>query len=82
VHINSGIPNHAFYLAATALGGHAWERAGQIWYDTLLDPKLRPTAQFATFARATIRSATRRFGARSDETAAVQEGWDQVGVKP
>ncbi|CAM5676724.1 hypothetical protein SFUMM280S_07534 [Streptomyces fumanus] len=32
VHINSGIPNHAFYLAATALGGNAWERAGQIWY--------------------------------------------------
>jgi Zn-dependent metalloprotease len=82
VHINSGIPNHAFYLAATALGGHAWERAGQIWYDTLRDPKLRPTAQFATFARATIRSATRRFGARSDETAAVNEGWEQVGVKP
>ena len=35
VHINSGIPNHAFYLAATALGGNAWERAGQIWYDVL-----------------------------------------------
>lgn len=31
VHINSGIPNHAFYLVAQALGGHAWERAGQIW---------------------------------------------------
>jgi hypothetical protein len=25
VHVNSGIPNHAFYLAATALGGSAWE---------------------------------------------------------
>src|SRR3954469_22228114 len=24
VHINSGIPNHAFYLAAVALGGKAW----------------------------------------------------------
>ena len=22
VHINSGIPNHAFYLAATAIGGY------------------------------------------------------------
>ena len=51
VHINSGIPNHAFYLAATALGGHAWERAGRIWYDALHDrasardrdvPPLRP----------------------------------------
>ncbi|HEX2991131.1 MAG TPA: M4 family metallopeptidase, partial [Anaerolineales bacterium] len=32
VHINSGIPNRAFYITALELGGHAWERAGQIWY--------------------------------------------------
>ena len=32
VHINSGIPNRAFYLAATALGGNAWEKAGRMWY--------------------------------------------------
>ena len=31
VHINSGIPNRAFYLAATAIGGKAWDQAGQIW---------------------------------------------------
>jgi Zn-dependent metalloprotease len=30
VHINSGIPNRAFYLVATSLGGNAWEKAGQI----------------------------------------------------
>jgi Zn-dependent metalloprotease len=29
VHINSGIPNRAFYLVATAIGGHAWEKAGR-----------------------------------------------------
>ena len=29
VHINSGIPNQAFYLVATTLGGNAWEAAGQ-----------------------------------------------------
>jgi len=81
VHINSGIPNRAFYLAATALGGHAWERAGQIWYDTLLDPKLRPGTKFVSFARSTVRSATRRFGADSDEAGAVEGAWDQVGVK-
>lgn len=28
VHINSGIPNHAFYLTALSLGGNAWEKAG------------------------------------------------------
>src|SRR5262245_54891431 len=32
VHINSGIPNKAFFLVATSLGGHAWEKAGQVWY--------------------------------------------------
>ena len=32
VHINSGIPNHAFYLAATALGGRGLggRRAGLV----------------------------------------------------
>ncbi len=35
VHINSGIPNRAFYVTAFNLGGHAWEKAGPIWYLTL-----------------------------------------------
>src|ERR1035437_3062349 len=39
VHTNSGIPNHAFYVASTTLGGNAWEAAGNIWYDALLDRK-------------------------------------------
>lgn len=30
VHIYSGIPNKAFYLVATALGGHSWDKAGPI----------------------------------------------------
>ncbi|HEY5730465.1 MAG TPA: M4 family metallopeptidase, partial [Anaerolineales bacterium] len=29
VHINSGIPNRAFYVTAMELGGYAWEKAGQ-----------------------------------------------------
>jgi hypothetical protein len=29
MHINSGIPHHAFHLAATQLGGYAWEHAGR-----------------------------------------------------
>src|SRR5262249_39364946 len=40
VHINSGIPNHAFYLVATQIGGFAWEKAGRIWYETLRDPRV------------------------------------------
>ena len=33
VHINSGIPNKAFYLVATDIGGYAWEAPGHIWYE-------------------------------------------------
>lgn len=77
VHTNSGIPNHAFYLAATAIGGFAWERAGAIWYDALRDAKLRPTARFSTFARATMRAAQHSF---PETVAAVADAWAQVGV--
>ena len=35
VHLNSGIPNRAFQLAATAIGGTSLEGAGQIWYAAL-----------------------------------------------
>ena len=37
VHINSGIPNRAFYLAAVESGGYAWEKAGKIRYIALRD---------------------------------------------
>ncbi|MGN6577836.1 MAG: M4 family metallopeptidase, partial [Nocardioides sp.] len=35
VHLNSGIPNRAFFLAATAIGGASWEAPGRIWYAAL-----------------------------------------------
>ncbi|MCW2777321.1 MAG: nprV [Frankiales bacterium] len=78
VHTNSGIPNHAFYVAATTLGGPAWERAGRVWYDALRDPALRPGSGFRAFARATVRQAQARFGTGSAEEQAVQAGWDAV----
>ena len=80
VHINSGIPNHAFYLAAVALGGHSWEKAGQIWYDTLIDHRLKANATFATFADLTVSHAGARFGANSAEQKAIRDAWTQVGV--
>jgi Zn-dependent metalloprotease len=80
VHINSGIPNHAFYLAATTIGGPAWERAGQIWYDTLIDSRLRPTSGFRAFARICSQHAARRFGKASKEHDAVRAAWQQVGL--
>lgn len=79
VHINSGIPNHAFYLVAEALGGHAWEKAGQIWYDTLTGGELGPNADFAAFAALTVASARARYG-DGDEHKAVLDAWGQVGV--
>ncbi|MFH8250835.1 M4 family metallopeptidase [Microbacterium sp. B2969] len=80
VHINSGIPNRAFALAATALGGHAWERAGLIWYKTVTSGKLSQTADFAEFAAATIATAEAEYGVNSEEVAAVRAGWRDVGV--
>ncbi|GAB3604156.1 M4 family metallopeptidase [Microbacterium aureliae] len=80
VHINSGIPNRAFHLVATALGGHAWERAGLIWYRTLTARTLPPTADFVTFALATARAAAAEYGEESEEAAAVRAAWREVGV--
>ena len=79
VHLNSGIPNRAFYLVAHRIGGYAWEKAGQIWYDTLLSG-LKPTTDFAGFAAATISAAAKRYGDSSAEVAAVRAGWTGVGV--
>jgi Zn-dependent metalloprotease len=79
VHINSGIPNHAFYLAATALGGHAWEKAGRIWYDALAK-RLQPTSGFQDAAKAMLASAGVLFGAGGTEEEAVRAAWQGVGV--
>ena len=79
VHINSGIPNHAFYLTATALGGNAWERAGLIWYRTITGD-LAPGADFAAFADATLAAAAAEYGESSEEVAAVRAGWIGTGV--
>jgi Zn-dependent metalloprotease len=80
VHINSGIPNHAFYLAAIKIGGYAWETAGRIWYETLRDSKLRPNSGFRTFARLTIANAGRLYGQNSREQQAIHASWTEVGV--
>lgn len=80
VHINSGIPNRAFYLAAAALGGHAWERAGSVWNATAIDPRLGPDTDFRRFARLTVRNAAALYGAGSEEERAVRGAWDGVGL--
>lgn len=80
VHVNSGIPNRAFYLAATGIGGSSWEGAGPLWYDALTSSGLPKDADFATFAAATLEAATARHGGESTQRAAVAEAWRAVGV--
>jgi Zn-dependent metalloprotease len=78
VHINSGIPNHAFYLVATGLGGNAWDRAGKIWYAALTE-RLQSDSQFADAAEATIAAAQALFP--GDEVSGiVEDAWKQVQV--
>jgi hypothetical protein len=75
VHLNSGIPNKAFQLAAVALGGTAIEGAGRVWYDALVGGDVPADADFATFAAATVAAA----GQQAD---AVRQAWAEVGVAP
>lgn len=80
VHINSGIPNRAFCLAATSLGGFAWEKAGLIWYTALHDPALRPNAEFMLFAHLTVKAADQLYGSGNKEGQAIRNAWNEVGV--
>jgi Zn-dependent metalloprotease len=82
VHINSGIPNKAFYLVSTALGGYAWERAGKIWYEALRSVQVRPTTGFKRFAAVTVDIAAQLYGVDSAEQRAVSSGWIEVEVLP
>ncbi len=79
VHTNSGIPNKAFYLVATGIGGFAWEKAGNIWYKTLLDSRLTTTATFQDFANLTADNANTLYGA--DVKAIVVQAWHNVGIE-
>ena len=81
VHINSGIPNHAFYLAAIGIGGNAWEKAGAIWYTTLTT-RLNENSDFQAAADATVAVSGELYGAGGAEQQAVRSAWEQVGLTP
>ncbi len=80
VHINSGIPNKAFYEAAIRIGGNAWEKTGCIWYITLRD-RLRSNSQFQDCANLTFAVAKELYGVGGTEQKAVKDAWDVVGIK-
>lgn len=79
VHLNSGIPNRAFYLTAVEIGGNAWDKAGRIWYVTLRD-KLSSSSNFFDAARFTYATAGELYGRGSREQQAVRAGWSGVGI--
>lgn len=79
VHINSGIPNRAFHLTATAIGGNAWEKAGRIWYEAVTGGKLDTEATFEEFAKLTATVAEELYGTGA-ELDAVNAAWKAVGV--
>jgi len=80
VHINSGILNHAFYLAAISLGGNSWEVLGRIWYATLME-RLTSNADFNDFARATVDIAGELYGNGGRVQRILADAWSSVGLK-
>lgn len=79
VHINSGIPNHAFYLASKEAGGYTWEGVGKVWYNAL--QRLQNSeATFLQWAEVTLKTASDLFGADSKIQKAVLAGWIGVGL--
>jgi thermolysin len=91
VHINTGIPNHAFYLAVaggtnrvsglsvTGVGIANIEQIEKVFYRafTLLMPA---NSTFATARAATIQAARDLYGATGPVVTAVTQAWTAVGV--
>ncbi|MEZ0484947.1 M4 family metallopeptidase [Fibrella aquatica] len=76
VHINSGIPNFAFYQVATTTGK---DKAEQIYYRALTTYLTR-SSKFLDLRLALIRAATDLHGAGSAEVTAVKTAFDNVGI--
>ena len=76
VHVNSGIPNRAYYLFATSVGK---SKAEQIFYRTLTT-YLTASSQFIDLRLGVIQAATDLHGANSPEVQAAQNAFDTVGI--
>jgi Zn-dependent metalloprotease len=78
VHINSGIPNYAFYLfASNASVGK--DKAEKVYY-RVLTTYLTRYSQFKDMRVAVIKAASDLYGATSNEVKAAQTAFDQVGI--
>ena len=81
VHLNSGIPNHAFYRAAVEIGGFAWDKTGRVWYAAMCDVKaVKRNATFADFKKVTIAQAKKIFKKDKAVVRAITDAWKAVGV--
>ena len=91
VHTNSGIANHAFYLAiegganrtsglpVQGVGGSGREQIEKVFYRAFT--QLMPAnSTFATARAATIQAARDLYGANSPAERAVTQAWTAVGV--
>ena len=76
VHINSGIPNRAYYIFATAVSK---DKAEQVWYRALTQ-YLTKSSQFADLRLAVVQSAADLYGANSAEVQAAANAFDLVGI--
>jgi Zn-dependent metalloprotease len=91
VHINSGIINHAFFLAVQGgtnrvsgiavpgIGRANIERMLRIFYRAFVF-FLGPFSQFSDARAATLQAATELYGPNSNERAQLQLAWTAVGV--
>jgi len=91
VHTNSGIPNHAYYLAieggtnryshlsVTGVGGGNREQIEKVFYRAFTE-MLPSSANFKTARAATIQAARDLYGAGGAVEAAVTQAWNAVGV--
>jgi Zn-dependent metalloprotease len=77
VHINSGIPNHAYYVFAKAVGGNAWDVPAAIWYETM--QKLSHDSDFAAMVQTTEMVAIKNHGNGSTQHKALVAAWKEVG---
>ncbi|NND06213.1 MAG: T9SS type A sorting domain-containing protein [Saprospiraceae bacterium] len=74
VHINSGIPNRAFFLFASEVGDDVAE---QVYYDVLVNYLTR-SSQFIDLRLAVIAASTMRYG--SEVADAARAAFDGVGI--
>lgn len=90
VHINSGIANHAFYLAVEGgthrlgvavqgVGAANREQIERVFYRAFTS-FLTPASDFAAARAATIQAARELFGTGSAAERAVTQAWTAVGV--